>query len=144
MNTKNAQYFTMCYGVIDVQAQEFRYVTAGNPPIIVARNNGTTEVLAVDGYPVGIVERPGYGEQVIKLGPGDRVYLYTDGVVEAADENENMYGTDGLETAVRKGSAQSLDGCVESIMKSVRSWVGSRGLSDDVSILAFEISEENL
>ena len=141
MNTENVQYFTMCYGVIDVQAREFRYVTAGNPPVIVARNNGTTEVLAVDGYPVGIVERPGYGEQVIKLSPGDRVYLYTDGVVEADDENENMYGADRLEAEVLKGSEQSLDSCVESIMESVRSWVGSRGLSDDVSILAFEISE---
>ena len=141
MNTENAQYFTMCYGVIDVEAREFRYVTAGNPPLIVARNDGATEVLTVEGFPVGIVEQPGYEEKVIKLTPGNRVFLYTDGVVEAEDENENTYGTDRLATEVLNGREQALDGCVESIMKSVRSWVGSRGLLDDVSILAFELSE---
>jgi sigma-B regulation protein RsbU (phosphoserine phosphatase) len=140
MNTENAQYFTMCYGVIDIEAQEFRYVTAGNPPLIVSRNNGTTEVLAIDGFPIGIVEQPGYGEQVIKLAPGDRVFLYTDGVVEVEDEKMNMYGTDGLATEIRKSSEKSLDGCVESIMESVRAWVNSRGILDDVSILAFELS----
>ena len=140
MNTENAQYFTMCCGVLDVEAQEFRYVSAGNPPLIVARNNGTTEVLAVAGFPVGMVEQPGYGEQVIKLTPGDRVFLYTDGVVEAEDEKGKIYGTDGLATEVLESSEQSLDSCVESITKSVRSWVGPRSLLDDVSILAFELS----
>ncbi|HUV14823.1 MAG TPA: SpoIIE family protein phosphatase [Acidobacteriota bacterium] len=141
MNMENAQYFTMCYGLIDAETQEFRYVTAGNPPLVVARSRGTIEMLAIEGFPIGIVEQPKYVEQVIKLTPGDRVFLYTDGVVEAEDEQENMYGTEELAAKVLKGSAQSLDDCAESIMESVRAWAGSRGLMDDVSILAFELAE---
>jgi sigma-B regulation protein RsbU (phosphoserine phosphatase) len=141
MDIENAQYFTMCYGIIDAEAREFRYVTAGNPPLIVARSNGTTEVLAIEGFPVGIIEQPKYAEQVINLNPGDRVFLYTDGVVEAEDEQENMYGTGGLAAEILKGGELSLDDCVELVMESVRSWTGPRDLLDDVSILAFELSE---
>lgn len=141
MNLENAQYFTMCYGVLDTDAREFRYVTAGNPPVLVARDGGTPEVLAVEGFPIGIVEQPNYTEQVIKLNPRDRVLLYTDGVAEAENEDENPYGTEGLVDEILKGDGQSLDSLVESIEKSVRSWVGSRGFIDDVSILAFELHE---
>ncbi len=141
MNTENAQYFTMCYGVIDLEAREFRYVTAGAPPLIVARNNGATEVVAVDGFPVGMIEQPRYEEQVLRLAPGDRVFLYTDGVVEAEDAEEKHFGTEGLATEALNGGEKNLDDCVASIMENVRTWVGSRGLLDDVSILAFELSK---
>ncbi len=139
MNTENAQYFTMCYGIMDVESREFRYVKAGSPPLIVARHNGTTEVVAVDGYPVGLVEQPGYEEQLLKLTPGDRVFLYTDGVVEAEDEKESNYGTDRLAAEALCHREQALDDCVNAIMQSVRSWASPRGLLDDVSILAFEL-----
>jgi PAS domain S-box-containing protein len=141
MNLENAQYFTMCYGVIDTNTREFRYVTAGNPPVLVDRRTGPPEVLEVSGFPIGIVEQPNYTEQVIELNPRDRILLYTDGVVEAENADEKAFGIDGLMEEVMKKDRESLDGRVESIIESVRSWVGSRGFSDDVSILAFELNE---
>ena len=141
MNLENAQYFTMCYGVIDTNTREFRYVTAGNPPVLVDRRSGPPEVLEVAGFPIGIVEQPNYTEQVIGLNPRDRILLYTDGVVEAENADEKAFGIDGLMEEVMKKDRESLDGRVESIIESVRSWVGSRGFSDDVSILAFELNE---
>ncbi len=143
MDTENAQYFTMCYGIIDAEAREFRYVMAGSPPLVVARKNGTSEVLEVKGFPVGIVERPEYGEQAIKLEPGDRVFLHTDGVVEAENKKKIAYGTERLATEVLKGNEQDLDGCVLSILESVRSWTDPTDLLDDVSILAFEFRKES-
>ncbi len=141
MSMENVQYFTMCYGVLDLEVREFHYVTAGNPPLIVVRSGGEADVLTVEGFPIGLVEQPGYSENVIKLKPGDRVFVYTDGVIEAEDEHEAPYGTERLAAKLLKSSCPDLDECIESVLESVRLWEGHRGLKDDFSILAFELGE---
>ncbi len=141
MSMENVQYFTMCYGVLDLELREFHYVTAGNPPLIVVRSGGEADVLTVEGFPIGLVEQPGYSENVIKLKPGDRVFVYTDGVIEAEDEHETPYGTERLADKLSKSSCPDLDECIESVLESVRLWEGHRGLKDDFSILAFELGE---
>jgi sigma-B regulation protein RsbU (phosphoserine phosphatase) len=88
-----------------------------------------------------MIEQPRYEEQSIRLSPGDRIFLYTDGVVEAEDAEEKQFGTDGLAAETLNDREKNLDDCVESIMDTVRTWVGSRGLRDDVSILAFELND---
>jgi sigma-B regulation protein RsbU (phosphoserine phosphatase) len=140
MDMENAQYFTMCYGVIDVEAREFRYVAAGCPPVIVADTKGNSNTLVVEGFPIGIVDQPGYTENVVRLDSGGRVFLYTDGVTEAEDANDNPYGTDQMAEHVLKNSERELNECLSSVMESVTSWRGERSLDDDVSILAFELS----
>ncbi len=140
MNMETPQYFTMCYGIIDAKSREFRFVTAGNPPIVVARDDSTIEVLKIEGFPVGIVGTPEYSENVIKLNSNERVFLYTDGLTEAEDKKENPYGIAKLADTILDNENNSLDDCVDSIMKSVNEWDSSRGLEDDVSILAFEIT----
>jgi PAS domain S-box-containing protein len=141
MDMENPQYFTMCYGVIDARTREFRFVSAGNPPLAVARGNGTTEVLKIEGFPIGIVEKPEYSEKVIRLDPGDRVFLYTDGLTEAEDKHDNPYGIEKLAEKILANKKYTLEDCVDSIMKSVNARASSRGLEDDVSILAFELAE---
>lgn len=141
MDMENPQFFTMCYGVIDAEAREFRFVTAGNPPVVVARDDGRIEVLRIEGFPIGIVERPEYAEMKIRLHPGDRVFLYTDGLIEAEDEHENIYGTERLADKILANKNRGLEDCVASVIKSVNRWESSRGLEDDVSILAFELTD---
>ena len=70
-----------------------------------------------------------------------RVLLYTDGVVEAENADEKAFGIDRLMEEVMQNDRESLEGRVESIIGSVRSWVGGQGFSDDISILAFELNE---
>jgi len=141
MDEEHAQYFTMCFGIIDLKSREFRYVTAGNPPLVIARANGTMEVLESEGFPVGLIEQAWYSENVIKLTAGDRVFLYTDGVTEAENRHEVAYGTANLTAEIERNRGRSLDSCVGSILESVIAWDGARGLKDDFSILAFELAE---
>ena len=141
MDQENAQYFTMCFGIIDLRSREFRYVTAGSPPLLVARANGTIEVLEYEGFPVGLLEQASYSENVIKLTGGDRVFLYTDGVTEAENRHEIAYGTANLTAEIVKNRGRSLEECVGSILESVISWDGFQGIKDDCSILAFELTE---
>lgn len=141
MDDENVQYFTMCFGIIDLKSREFRYVTAGNPPIVVTRANGTVEVLELAGFPIGLFKQARYAENVLRLTPGDRVFLYTDGFTEAESEQEIPFGTAKLTAEIEKNRGRSLDDCVDSILESVTSWDGFRGLKDDCSILAFELVE---
>ncbi|MDH3494610.1 MAG: SpoIIE family protein phosphatase [Acidobacteriota bacterium] len=140
MDAENAQYFTMCFGVIDVDAGEFRYVAAGCPPVIVAGKEGNSDIRVVEGFPVGIVDQPEYSENVIKLDSGDRVFLYTDGVTEAEDRNDNPYGTELMAQNILKNGDRELEDCLGAVMESVTAWRGDRSLDDDVSILAFELT----
>ncbi|QQS40427.1 MAG: SpoIIE family protein phosphatase [Acidobacteriota bacterium] len=140
MDAENAQYFTMCYGIVDVSSREFRFVTAANPPLIVARKDGSVDILKVEGFPVGMFSEPGYTENVVGLDSGDRVFLYTDGVTEAEGEGEAGFGTERLATNVANLSGLDLDGSVGTILENVRGWTGPRSLEDDVSILAFELA----
>ncbi len=141
MDEENVQYFTLCFGIVDIEAGEFRFVTAGSPPIIVARNGGKTEELNIEGFPVGLVENPMYSENTIALEAGDRVFLYTDGVIEAEDKNETSFGTEKLKQKIVENSGRNLSSCVDSILETVTSWEQHRGLNDDCSILAFEIQK---
>lgn len=139
IDEENAQYFTMCFGIVDVEAREFRYVAAGSPPSIVARRGGTADTLSVEGFPVGLVEVPGYEEQVVKLEPRDRMFLFTDGVFEAEDRQGEHYGTERLAVKVGKQRDKDLQDCVGAVLESVMLWRGGRELEDDASILAFEL-----
>ncbi len=144
MGQETAQYFTMCLGIIDLKSREFRYVTAGNPPLVVARTDGVVEILEVEGFPVGLLEQAWYSENVIKLTGGDRVFLYTDGVIEAENNLEIAFGTANLIAQIEKNRGRSLDACIHSILDSVTSWDGFRGLKDDCSILAFELADQEM
>lgn len=139
MDQNNVQYFTMCFGIVDIVKREFRFVAAGTPPVVVARKNGDPEIVTVEGFPVGIVPKPEYSEYCLNLEKGDRVFLYTDGLTEAEDGDNTPYGTDRMASSVSKNSDIDLQACVESELASVTSWRGSKALDDDVSILAFEI-----
>lgn len=139
IDEENAQYFTMCFGILDVEAREFRYVAAGSPPVIVAGRGGDADTLRVEGFPVGIVEAPGYKEELVKLNPGDRVFLITDGVFEAEDREGEHYGTQRLAARVQDRGIGDLENCVDTVLESVMSWSGGRNLEDDASILAFEL-----
>lgn len=140
MDSDNVQYFTMCFGIVDVDEGKFSYVTAGAPPVIVVRGNSESEVLEIEGFPVGLVEVAGYTETVVDLSPSDRVFLYTDGVIEAEDHAEVGYGTDRLAAALLKQGSLDLGDTVDAVLRDVSSWEATEGHRDDVSMLAFELS----
>jgi sigma-B regulation protein RsbU (phosphoserine phosphatase) len=141
MDSDNPQYFTMCFGIVDIDEGKFSYVTAGAPPVIVVRGNSETEVLEIEGFPVGLVEEPGYTETVVELSPSDRVFLYTDGVIEAEDQAEEGYGTKRLAAELLKRGSLELSETIDAVLQSVSSWEATSGHRDDCSILAFVLAE---
>jgi phosphoserine phosphatase RsbU/P len=131
------QYFTMVYGELNLATGEFRYVSAGHPGLVYLPAAGGGRIVEGRGAPIGLAQQP-YEEQALTMAPGDRIYLYSDGIPEATDADGLPFGGDRLLEALERGRGELLNQVVASLMDELERWTGSVGLRDDVSLVAAE------
>ena len=133
-----SQFFTMIYGILDKETGEFRYVAAGHlGPIHFSRSSGRS-IGETGGIPIGLLASATYEEHVLTLSRGDRLYLCTDGIMEAENAAEEEFGVERLLDTL-DGSRDSLLGdSLSSVMKRVEQWSAPTGATDDASMLAIE------
>ena len=84
-----------CFGVLDLRTGEFVYVNAGHNPPLVLRGGQEPCYLMPEGKPdkpLGVMEGRAYQQCSMTLTSGDMIFLYTDGVTEAINETEELYG----------------------------------------------------
>jgi PAS domain S-box-containing protein len=139
MNEESRQYFTLFYGVLHLPTRRLSYVTAGHPAPMLLSGHGQCRNMTVGGFPVGMVKEPKYEERVVDLKRGDRLYVYSDGVLEAANEDDCEFGAEQMRQEIQRGRDLSLKESVEALEATAKSWAGGR-LHDDLSILALEIA----
>lgn len=143
MEEQNGLYFTMLYGVLNLETFEFRFVSAGHDPIVHVPRSVAPRMVKGDGVAIGWVDDWEYDDHVIKLQPGDRLYLYSDGVPEAMDEDLNQFTMKQMMEIIELGQSCALDDSVSLLLKSVKRWCAKNGPKDDVSILGLEICGES-
>jgi PAS domain S-box-containing protein len=136
LDTRFGQYFTLLYGVLDCEAWAFRYVSAGHPPLAVVPADGPPRTAEVSGFPIGIVDEPRYETQRLPLAGGDRVMLYTDGLVEASDAEGEPFGADRLLAELERTREQDLSSSLPAVVEAARAHRGGGGFADDVSLVA--------
>ena len=133
------QYFTMVYGTLDLRTGRFAYTTAGHPGPICVRRDGRAETSPCLGVAVGFFEEAIYNNQQLTLKPGDRLFLYSDGLLEAGLEQETgMLGEEQLRELLRGARGSTVQDAVDRVCAVVRKQCGRAGLTDDVCILALE------
>ena len=137
MNPEEPQYFTLLYGLLDIETHLFTFICAGHPSPLYLPSVAPPRILEVAGYPVGLLEAATWEENTLQLHPGDRLYLYTDGITEAPNQWEEPFGRSRLLDALVEGKNQSLDESIDHLIAEVHSFV-SPPIDDDVSILALE------
>ena len=96
-------------------------------------------VLESRGSPIGLAA-DAYEERSVRLGVGDRLYLYSDGVPEAMDPGGEQFGDGRLLEAIGRGRSEPLQPCVATLLGEVARWRGSGRPNDDISLLAVEVS----
>ncbi len=133
------QYMTLVYAVLDELDVTCRFVCAGHPGPIHVRSGGPVLACNAPAIPIGVVPGAEYQETVIRLESGDRLYFYSDGVVEEVNAAGEQFGAQRLESLVTACRDMSLQRSVQQVLDAVITWRGDGRLRDDVSILAAEV-----
>jgi sigma-B regulation protein RsbU (phosphoserine phosphatase) len=140
MMSNGGHYFTMIYGLLDVRSRRLRFTVAGHPRPILAREGARPQRIDVGDLPIGMMDAAEYHESVIDMQPGDRLYLYSDGLTEEVNARDEEFGDERLLGAIAEGQALGLEDTVESLVRKVIAWRGEEHLRDDVSILAIAVA----
>jgi sigma-B regulation protein RsbU (phosphoserine phosphatase) len=131
------RFTTAVLSEYDPQARRLTYVNAGHNAPILRRTNGGLEKLDVGGLPLGI-RSPGYYETAsLELQPGDVLVFYTDGVVEAFNEENEEFGEDRWRAVIRSLPVLSAQESLQFLMKAVDEFVGATRQADDITCLVF-------
>jgi len=139
LDTRMPQYFTLLYGLLDVPGRTLRFTSAGHCPPILARPGREPEELRAPDLPIGLVPGASYGETTVHLEPGARLYLYSDGLTEAANTTGGQFGCERLRKAIARGRRESLPSSLRSLLGAMRDWSDGTELADDVTLLGIEL-----
>jgi len=132
------QYFTMVYAEVDLHSGAVRLVQAGHPHPIVLRAGGATEVVGQGGLPIGLIDGAVYDRVSLRLQPGDRLFLMSDGITECPDPAGAELGTDGTLRLVQSSRHLSGPDLLESVIWDLTTFHGASEFPDDVSAILFE------
>lgn len=136
-------FVTLFYAVIDGESREMRYTNAGhNYPLVFRARGGEAESLEDGGLLMGMFEGATYVQGTAQLEPGDVVLFYTDGIVEAMNERDEMYGFERLCEFTRERIHLSTDRIRDEILEDTRRFVGTAPQYDDMTLLIVKIEEE--
>jgi len=129
-------FITTFFGVLDLRSGAFLYSNAGHNPPRLLRAKGDLEVVApTDNLVLGIDDGEAYANAEVQLYPGDALILYTDGVTEAENAEEEEYGDHRLDQVLAAAGSADSAATIEAIVSSVRDFAGEAQQSDDITCL---------
>ena len=126
----------MVYGFVDAESGHGCLCQAGHPhPIKVTRSDGI-EQLGTGGFPVGLIGEAVYENVHFHLDHNDRLYLFSDGVIEARNDDGEMFGIEQLSGILAASSNCQLPVGLRRIEQRLNDWSGNAAWEDDVSVFA--------
>lgn len=131
------KYFTILYGLLDSESDQITLAQGGHPSPIHVRGDTVTR-LGASGFPIGMLPGMEFEQESFAFAPGDRLFLYSDGVTECPGPGREPFRVERFEAALRAGADVSLETSVAGIERELRAWSGSDEFSDDVTLLALE------
>ncbi len=132
-------YSTLFVAIFDPASRELRYVNAGHNPQYVLRSGTGLDRMPATGLPVGLLSGHGYEEERVKLDPGDVLFFYTDGCVEAENESGDMFGAERLEQLLRQLGPPATNDVLVLVESAVSEFRGSRELFDDATMMTVRV-----
>jgi sigma-B regulation protein RsbU (phosphoserine phosphatase) len=95
------QFFTLTYGVLNLESRELRFTSAGHTPLLHQRAGGSPAMLDVPGFPIGMSpDSNDFSEQAITLKSGDRLFVYSDGLTDTMNADGDIFGAAQLLEAI--------------------------------------------
>lgn len=136
---RHGLYFTMIYMIVNVKTKKVRFTRAGHNYPIVIRANKSIELYKAGSIPLGW-DLPRNDEVVeIDINSGDRIFLYSDGIHEATNQDRKMFTLKRLCDSLKNSSNLSLDESLDNLISQLRQFIGQDNFEDDVSILGISL-----
>ena len=134
-------FVTVWLGILDLRNGELKYSDAGHEYPILARQNGEIELVKPikKKMPVAAMEGIQYVTNTMQLNVGDTIFLYTDGVPEATNASDELYGMERLEEFMKTHYSLSVEELLPAVRKNVDEFVGDAPQFDDLTMLALRI-----
>ena len=131
-------FVTAAFVTVDTKTNALTISNAGHPPPLIKKGSSAQMIKFEDsiGLPLGVVEEIGYEEEVVNLESEDSVMLYTDGVIEAMDAEENFYTQDRLEQLLAGGPTQPKQ-IVDNLLSDLKSFFKDKPQNDDLTLVCF-------
>ena len=139
-NNDAGMFVTAWMGILNLKTGLLKFVNAGHNSPLIRQENGEFKYLkARGGLVLAGMDGIKYRQHELQFMPGDRIFLYTDGVTEATDKNNQLYGDERLLDAVNKCILCDMQQLCEAVKRDVDSFVGEAVQFDDITMLGIEL-----
>ena len=135
---KSGMFVALLYAVLNSEDKTLSLCSAGQTqPIHWSSETGDSTLVETKGdtFPLGILEDVGYQETLLHLGPGDKIVLYTDGIVEAMNQKKEIFGFERLLEIVQEASSMDADSLLKEILDRVNAFSGGAAQHDDLTVI---------
>ena len=138
-NNESGMFVTAWMGILDLTTGDVQFANAGHNPPLLKRADGSFEYLKTRaGFVLAGMEGVRYRVGEITLNPGDRLFLYTDGVPEATNAENKLYGEDRLLTFMNQNASVEATELLPALKANIDEFVGEAPQFDDITMLMFD------
>jgi sigma-B regulation protein RsbU (phosphoserine phosphatase) len=131
-------YLTMILCMLDTKDGHLYTTSAGHPLPFVLRAGELIAVPDSGGFPIAVVDGAEYEQSAIELRPGDRVCLYSDGIIEQDSPSGEQFGADRLLKSLMSRRDIAAEKVVGDVVDDLAAWAGSAKFVDDVSLVILD------
>jgi len=132
------RFFTITYIILNTKTGHVRYANAGHPPPVVVRRDSTLEVLKEGGTIIGIGSYIPFREGNKQLFSGDKLFIYTDGILEYQNNKNLLFGPNRFYSELQRLKDRPISAILDSVIESMMEFGGNAEPNDDISILGIE------
>lgn len=130
------RFFTIFYLIMDLSTGHFKYSCAAHPPGIILKKNGGYELLEEGGTIIGLNKGLSFDEAQGVLNDGDKIFLYSDGIIELKNTEGESYGAERFYTLLESLNKEPIDRIVQIVYESLKSF--NVNFQDDTSLIGLE------
>ena len=135
----DCMFVTVFYGILNVKTGEVSYCNAGHNPPYILKRDGQVEVLPTQQDPMmGAIDGIVYHEDSLQLNPGDALVMFTDGVTEAMNKENDEFGEKRLEDTIADVAMHNCQQINDAIKADVAAFADGAEQSDDITVLALK------
>ncbi|MCB0117629.1 MAG: SpoIIE family protein phosphatase [Anaerolineales bacterium] len=134
---KSSQFVTVLYGILDLKTRVFSYARAGHEPPLILHADGSVERMPHSpGMAIGLWDPVTVDEKTVKLGSGDTLLLYTDGMTDCRDPQGTAFGLEGINETLSGLVKQNAQQVCNTLLETLQEYQDGSKQDDDVTLVA--------